>query len=35
MIGSTCALALARKGLSVAVLDKQLIYRETQGEPQR
>jgi len=35
MIGSTCALALARKGLSVAVLDKQLIYRETQVEPQR
>ncbi len=35
MIGSACALALARKGLSVAVLDKQPIYQEAQGEPQR
>ncbi|MDP6530385.1 MAG: UbiH/UbiF/VisC/COQ6 family ubiquinone biosynthesis hydroxylase [Arenicellales bacterium] len=35
MIGSACALALARRGLSVIVLDKQPIDRETQGEPQR
>ena len=35
MIGSACALALARKGLSVAVLDKQPIYQEAQPEPHR
>ena len=35
MIGSTCALALAREGLSVIVFDKYPAHQSTLSEPQR
>ena len=35
MIGSACALALARKGLSVIVFDKYAAHQDTLLEPQR